>query len=133
MKMVYKPTMREKKRYILFEVRAEGAVGEREAQFASPANAHFCEAKIAREAVYNGILKFLGEYGSSLASPKVLEFDEKTGRGVLRCARDEVSNVKAALALMNSIAGKKAAVRALGVSGTIKKLKGKRNAREESL
>ncbi|MEW6329662.1 MAG: Rpp14/Pop5 family protein [Candidatus Micrarchaeota archaeon] len=115
--MVYKPTMREKRRYVLFEVKAESAIGERD----------------AREGIYDGLLKFLGEYGSSLAGPKVLEFDEKSARGVLRCARDEIVSVKAALALMNNIAGRKAAVRALGVSGTIKKLKSKRSAREESL
>jgi len=112
--MTYKPTMRNKKRYILFEVICESAPSERD----------------VRDAIYDGILKFLGEYGSSLASPKVLEFDEKTSRGVLRCVRGEETRVKAALALMNNLAGKKAAVRALSVSGTIKKLKGKRKARE---
>ena len=100
---VIKPTMREKHRYILFKVEAASPVSEEQ----------------VKRAAYGAILSFLGEYGSSLANPKFIGFREKEGLAAIRCSHSEVEKVKAALALCNSIDGKRAALRLKKVSGTI--------------
>ena len=95
--------MRMKERYILFEVVSEAPAGEAD----------------VKNAAYNSILSFLGEYGSSLANPKFIGYDAKTKQAVVRCNHTELQKVKAALALCSSINGKKAALRIKKVSGTI--------------
>lgn len=97
------PTMRQKERYILFEVACESPPAEADVKAAS----------------YNAILSFLGEYGSSLASPKFVSYDAKSRHAILRCSHTELQKVKAALALCSSINGKKAVFRLKKVSGTI--------------
>lgn len=97
------PTLRQKERYILFEVASEAPVGEAE----------------VKNAAYNSILSFLGEYGSSLASPKFISYDPAKRLAILRCSHTELQKVKAALALCSSVGGKRAAFRIKKVSGTI--------------
>ena len=100
---VVKPTMREKRRYILYKVVAEEPISEEE----------------IRRASYKAILSFLGEYGSSLANPKFIRFMEKEKLAIIRCSHTETEKVKAALALCSSIEGKRAALRLQRISGTI--------------
>ena len=100
---VVKPTMREKQRYILFKVEAEAPVSEEQ----------------VKRAAYGAVLSFLGEYGSSLANPKFIGFRESEGLAVLKCSHTEVEKIKAALALCNSVEGRRAAFRLRKVSGTI--------------
>jgi len=97
------PTMRQKERYILFEVVSEAPADEAAVKSAS----------------YNAVLSFLGEYGSSLASPKFIGYDAAKRLAILRCSHTELQKVKAALALCGSINGKRAAFRLKKVSGTI--------------
>ena len=98
-----KPTMRGKRRYIMFEIVCEGALNGVQ----------------VKRAAYDSILTFLGEYGSSLASPKFIGFDLKRKLAVIKCAHSELANVEAALALVRSVEGKKAAFHLKKVSGTI--------------
>jgi len=98
-----KPTMRSKRRYVLFSVECESQAGEQQ----------------VKRAAYDAILSFLGEYGSSLAGPKFIGFDQKRGLAVIRCSHSELEKVEAALALRAAIDGKKAAFRLKKVSGTI--------------
>lgn len=100
---VVKPTMREKRRYILYKVESDAPVSEEEVKRAS----------------YNALLSFLGEYGSSLANPKFIRYMEADRLAILRCNHTEVEKAKAALALCNNIGGKRAALRLKRVSGTI--------------
>jgi RNase P/RNase MRP subunit POP5 len=98
--------MRSRKRYLLYRVECEAPVSETQVKHAS----------------YAALLDFLGEYGSSLAAPKFIGFNQRTGAAVLKCAHTETEKVKAALALCPAIEGKRAALRLLKVSGTIKSL-----------
>jgi len=98
-----KPTMREKKRYVLFALESEAPLNE----------------ETVKRGTYAALISFLGEYGASLASPKFIGYRASDNLGVLRCDHEEVEKVKAALALCRTIDGKKVAFRLKKVSGTI--------------
>ncbi len=101
-------TMREKERYIGFELVCDNLL-----------------EKEAREGVTGALVKFLGELGYAAAHPKIIEYNAAERRGILRTTSGELENVKSALVLANSIAGRPARIKLLRVSGTIKKLKEK--------
>jgi len=100
---VIKPTWRTRQRYILFEAECEAPVYEAD----------------VKNAAYAAMLSFLGEYGWSLANPKLMRYDAAKKAGIMRCEHRETEKVKAALALCTSINGKKAALRLRKTSGTI--------------
>ncbi|MCX6777864.1 MAG: ribonuclease P protein component 2 [Candidatus Micrarchaeota archaeon] len=107
-----KPTLRQKHRYVAFEIECEREMGRDEVD---------AEVK-------NSILSLFGERGFSLAMPKMVIYEgegmgKAKGLAVVRCSHTEVDNVKAALALVSSAGPSKCAFRVLRVSGTIKKLK----------
>lgn len=93
-----------KKRYILFECRGE----------------HVAELK---RAFYAEALRFFGEYGLSHAGIKLIEYDEKSRRGIIRCERSHLEQALGFLALLNSLDGKAARLVSLKSSGTISALK----------
>lgn len=95
-----------KKRYISFTVKGSS----------------FSEEEFKR-GLYAESLKFFGEYGLSFVSLKMMEFNSASGKGMLRCARDKVDEVRGFLALVSEVNGKKARVVADKTSGTIKSLK----------
>ncbi|MEM3031080.1 MAG: Rpp14/Pop5 family protein [Candidatus Micrarchaeia archaeon] len=107
--MALGPTMKEKDRWIALEVTGEGEVGERE----------------VRDAVERAALAFLGELGIAGAGVRFVEFDARKKMCVLRCAVTWVQPVRAALLLLNQIGGRKAAVRTIAISGTLRKLRAK--------
>jgi ribonuclease P/MRP protein subunit POP5 len=100
------PTLREKRRYILFEV-----VSERK----------FTKEKVEK-ALYSSLLNLFGEYGFSLVNPKLIDFDEEKQYGAIKCAREEVQKMRASLALVSKIDETPVAIHVKGVSGTLKKL-----------
>lgn len=100
------PTLREKKRYIAFEVQAEKRV----------------PLDQVMSCVENTLKKFLGDLGMARAGVHFLK-DWKNQRGILKTNTKHVDEVKAALALVQEIAGGKAIVRSLAVSGTVDKIR----------
>jgi len=84
------------------------------------------EASVNREeltdAVWRAVTQLFGEYGASQVGLVVIEYDEQNGRGVVRCSHKAVPMVKASIASITKIDGKSAAIRVLGVSGTLKAL-----------
>ncbi|WP_456452894.1 ribonuclease P protein component 2 [Thermococcus sp.] len=101
------PTLRDKHRYIAFQV-----IGERP----------FKRDEI-RRAVWDASLSALGVLGSAKTKPWLIKFDEKSQTGIIRVDRKHVEELRFALALVTGINGSKAIFRTLGVSGTIKRLK----------
>ncbi len=75
--------------------------------------------------VFAATLRFLGEIGTSKTSLRVIDFDEKKQQGIVKCTHATVDEVRATLALISDIERNPAAVRVLGVSGTIKKTREK--------
>jgi ribonuclease P/MRP protein subunit POP5 len=103
------PTLRQRKRYIRFRILSESKFPKERVE----------------NAIYRSLLDLFGEYGLSLANPRLVEFDEREQRGVLKCAREEVQKIIASLALVSEIDEVRAAVHTEGISGTLKKLKSK--------
>ncbi|MBN2251190.1 MAG: ribonuclease P protein component 2 [Candidatus Altiarchaeota archaeon] len=114
MPSLLKPTLREKNRYIAFEIVSE--------------EKHPREVIV--KALWNAVLRFLGESGAGKTSLWIMDWDEEVQKGIIKVNHRETDNVKAALTLMKEIrksdGNKNACIyRTLTVSGTLKKLREK--------
>ena len=101
------PSLREKKRYLVFELIAEK-------KFSLPEVKAFTE---------EALLSFLGQLGVARAAPIFVEekFNLEKQRFVLKASHKYVDEVKAALALGKSIKNTPVIVKSVTVSGTLKK------------
>ena len=97
---------RVKRRYLALQLECDGVPAERE----------FIDA------VWAAVTKLYGEVGASLTGLALIDFDVERKVAVLRVSLASLSMVRASLAAITSVAGKEAAVRVLGVSGTLKAL-----------
>ncbi len=102
-----RPSLREKKRYMAFEVLSRQPVTEAE----------------VRDAIWNCCLVFLGEQGMSRAGMMVLhdKWRDDPQKGILRVAHTEIANIRSALSLIKKIGGKEAIVTTIGMSGMLNK------------
>ena len=107
------PTLREKKRYIAFQVISEE--GE-----------EFTYSDL-ESAIWNVTLDFLGEYGVSKTSVWLLKdcWDPKRQIGILRCNHKSVQAVIASLGLIDRLGDNRITFKILKVSGTIKSIREK--------
>ncbi|WP_461866237.1 ribonuclease P protein component 2 [Thermococcus sp.] len=101
------PTLRDKHRYIAFQL-----IGERP----------FKREEVKR-AIWDACLSTLGILGSARAKPWLIKFDEKSQTGIIRVDRKHVEDIRFALTLVTHINGSWVIFRTIGVSGTIKRLK----------
>ncbi len=99
------PTMRERKRYIIFDVISE-----------KPKKIH--EVNIA---IWNSILGFLGESEASRARIWLISsiFNEKKQRAAVKVSHDHVENVRAAISLVREINGERVTLAVIGLAGTM--------------
>jgi RNase P/RNase MRP subunit POP5 len=74
------------------------------------------------DAVWGAVTKLYGEYGASLTSLALIDYDVEKKTAVIRTSLATLSLVRASLATITSVAGSEAAVHVLAVSGTIKAL-----------
>jgi len=104
-------SMREKKRYISFEVIPE--TGE-----------EFAYADL-EAGIWNTMLDFLGEYGVSKTSFWLLKdcWNKEKHKGIIRCNNKSVESVIACLGLIDRLGDNRVCFKILKVSGTIKKVK----------
>ncbi len=98
------PTLREKKRYLVYEVISESAIRQQDAEASIKTAFH----------------EFLGDLGMAKAGIMFLK-DWENNRGIIKMSHREVDNVKAALTLVKEVSGNKAVVRSLGLSGILEK------------
>ncbi|KYK35675.1 MAG: hypothetical protein AYK18_02820 [Theionarchaea archaeon DG-70] len=105
------PSLREKKRYIAFQV-----VSERGEEFT------YSDLEAA---IWNTMLDFLGEYGVSKTSVWLLKdcWDQKTQKGILRCNHKSVQEVIASLGLIDRLGDNRITFKVLKISGTIMSIK----------
>ena len=105
------PTLRSQKRYIVFEVISESKITYNELV----------------GAIWNSMLSFLGELGSSEARTWIVQnlYKEDEQKCVIKCRHDYVEQVRAVLSLIQMVGETKATIRILGVTGTIKSAKTK--------
>ena len=101
------PSLRQKKRYVVFELLAEQ-------KFSFP---------IIKNEVQNALQRFLGYEGMAKASPIILaeRFNEQKQRFTMKVSNTSVDQVKAALLFITSIQNTPIIIRSLITSGTLKK------------
>ena len=100
------PSLKEKKRYISFEVVSDN-------------NFSFNEIK---KEINKHILKILGEKGYSKAGIMFIDTNTKN-QGIIKTNNKELINTRAALTLINEINNKKLIIKCRKVSGILKKAK----------
>jgi len=105
------PTLKERKRYILFQIYSKAEIGKEE----------------VKEQVTKACLQFLGELGCAKAGVQFLpeSWNAESKTGIIRVAHNYTDQLKASLALIKDIQGKKASINCLLASGVIGKLKNK--------
>ena len=105
------PSLRSHKRYIIFEVIAENKI-----EYGDMVNA-----------VWDSMLNFLGELEASKAKIWFIKnlYDENNQRGVIRCGNNYVEHIRTVLSLVHIIGEKRAIIKILGVTGTIKSARNK--------
>ncbi|MCX9011727.1 MAG: ribonuclease P [Candidatus Methanoperedens sp.] len=96
------PTLRDKKRYIAFEITSEHTITRHEMS----------------EEIHSSIGSLFGDAGASEINAGLVSFEREYG--ILRCAREKTTQARAALACINKLRGARVSVLVLGISGTIK-------------
>ncbi len=109
------PTLRQKKRYVVFEVLSDLDKKDTvsKGQFA-PADIH--------SSVQQALRSFLGELGMAKASPMLLPERTNGNRFVLKVNHTWVDECKAALTVIKKIKNQPVLLRSITVSGTLKKV-----------
>ncbi len=96
------PTLRDKKRYIAFEITSEQTITRQE----------------IGEGTMDSICSLFGDMGASEINFGLMSYDGRYG--IIRCSRDRTTETRAALACINKIRGIRISILVLGISGTIK-------------
>ncbi len=106
--MKLKPSLKQKKRYVLFEIQSAKV---------------FSLPEVA-EAIESSLLRFLGELGLAKASPMMVKekWNDKKQRFVLKVNHDYVDKLKAAVILNKKIKNTPVLIRSIVTSGTLKKI-----------
>ncbi len=101
------PTLREKKRYLVFEVISEK-------QMLWPA---------VRKSVDQAILRHIGDLGYAKAGVQLLDkrWNTPLSRGMLRTTHTSLDAVRSSLGFVRDIDGKPVVVRSVGASGILKR------------
>ncbi len=102
-----KPTLKERKRYILFKINSGSEV----------------EKEDVSKLVTKAGLQFLGEFGMARAGIQFLAETWNGKTGIISVNHDYVDETKACLALVKEYNGKPIAISCLKVSGSVEKLK----------
>ena len=102
------PSLREKKRYLAYEVISRN---------------RFDGAFPASKAILNASNELLGSLGMAKAGILTLndKWNAESQRGILRVNNSHVDNLKASFVFVKNIEGKEAVIKSVGVSGILKK------------
>ncbi len=106
--MKLKPSLKQKKRYVLFEIQASKS---------------FTLSEVS-EAIGTSLLRFLGELGMAKAAPLFVreKWDEQKQRFVLKVNHKYVDELKTAVILNKKIKNTPVLIRSIVTSGTLKKI-----------
>ena len=98
---------RKPSRYLLVKLQTEGTVTD---------NSLF-------QSVTESMANLFGETGLSETAPRLIGYNEKKSIGILRCSRDSLEKLRAAIAMISRIDEKPVGVYVKAVSGTSKRLR----------
>ena len=101
------PSLREKKRYLAFEVMSKSSINE----------SHIYDA------ISVSLIELMGNVESAKSNMKFIEekWNPEKQKGIIRVNHKYVDHLKASLALIDNINKEEVIVRSLGVSGILKK------------
>jgi len=101
------PVHRKRRRYLKFWIRGDEGFS----------------VKKAADAIQRSVLSLYGVQGLSTIEPNLIDFDEDSQSGILRCNHSHLREMRASLVFITSIGESAAAIRVDKVSGTIRSLK----------
>ncbi|HLC88606.1 MAG TPA: Rpp14/Pop5 family protein [Candidatus Nanoarchaeia archaeon] len=105
------PSLKQKKRYVVFEIISADKSTEKSAE-------KFSDSEI-KAAVEEALLLFLGQLGLSKAVPLLVK--SKNNKFIIKASHNWVDEVKAALILIKKIKNQPIIVKSIITSGTINK------------
>ena len=102
------PTLRERKRYLAFEIVSEQPIEG---------------FKQVSDSIWQKALEFLGELGCAEAGIMILKdkYNQERQRGLIRVNNKSLDKLRASLALIQKIDGRDVIVQSVGASGIMKK------------
>lgn len=112
------PSLKEKKRYLVFEMIPIESV-------LNPTNKTQISGYGTLNAVTTKIKMYLGIFDSADAGIIPIEFDNRTGRGILKINNQYVDKVKAIMMFIDEIESQPIIMKSVGISGMINKAKTK--------
>ena len=106
------PSLREKKRYLAFEVISKGSITSFDA---------------VSNAIWQSCTQFMGQLGTAKAGIMPLEnkWNGEKQKGIMKVSHKYVNHVKSAFIFASKIEGKDVIFRSLGVSGILNKAESK--------
>ncbi len=117
------PALRKKKRYVAFKIVSNRSNrGDSSPSVSESSGSENAGSDIARNLwheLWQNVLSLYGEWYGNVGL-RIEYFDEKSMEGIIRCSRDRVEFVIAALTFVTELGNERVAVKTLGVSGTIK-------------
>lgn len=102
------PSLREKKRYIVYDIKAEEQLS----------------FKDVKQELEKKMLEFLGELGYGKAGVIIVN-EWQNNKGIIRTNNKTVDQVKTALTMVEKVGNKKVIIKTIGVSGVLNKVKNK--------
>ena len=104
-----KPSQREKKRYIVYEIKATEKF----------------EFSAVKKTIFDVCHKYIGEFGVYKARLNIMANTYSNNKGIFRVTNRQANDVKECIAMIKEINGKKASMDIIGISGILKKAKNK--------
>jgi len=101
------PTMRGKKRYVLFELKGGKGLAEQDVS----------------KALWGGFLRLYGELGTAKMKLWLANWDPKEGKGIVRCALEHLDECRSGIVFVGRVSGREVVPQTLKTSGSIRKLK----------
>jgi ribonuclease P/MRP protein subunit POP5 len=102
------PSLREKKRYLVFEIISKNKIKQASEVF---------------KAIIDSILSFAGQKGTAQAGIIILndKYDKEKQKGIIRVNNKMTDVLKSALILIKEISGEPVAIKSIATSGILKK------------
>ncbi len=103
------PTLREKKRYLAFEIISDGRIDN---------------VKTVSDAIMAAVYGFIGSLGAGKAGILVLEdkWNSRAQKGIIRVGHKHVDQLKGSLTMIEKINNVKVIIRSIGLSGVLNKV-----------
>jgi RNase P/RNase MRP subunit POP5 len=102
------PTLKEKKRYIVFEIVSK---------------TKFKDSKAIEEQIIDSSLKLIGQLGVAKAGIQPISFNEESQRGIIRVGHKYTDELKTSLTFIKQINNKDVIVNSISTSGILNKAK----------